>query len=1060
MKMANPNADEDRAVALQALNKSLPTPSDTPYRSPAISRRNSRYGTPSPGPSSSPPPTNGRGPRDSQDAANDENISILDPRRFTPTLHANLVSEILSLRRDLDSKHGMIDNLEGTLHSTQKSLEASQEQLGKNGKEIRSFKRQLALLEGGTSSALSELARERDEAVDSSLELKRRLETSQKKARLQEEDSDRTQSLWERDKANWDTEKRAMERKVHIVEGRLKAVLDEFAAQQAAAEEEEGNDGEDDGTVHGSDTASIRSLSRKGRRPISSMISDEAALGVRFSMSSTTNGVAAHGLSLADELNGDDSGSEYSEAAEDMDGRSSRTYKHRKMGSMSSLESSPSKRGHKRMDSRASVSTIGMRPLPGIFESSDGKLPFGGPLGTQSTVYVDAGTQWTEPSPEPVAQEPTKEVQEEDLNASPPRGLETGANQRKKRVSVSTSPMESRAPLKVEPPMVSTSAQTLEQPISPPETPLVPNSEFSLVRAVPVTEMVSMSTQTETQKPAVPKRAPPPPPIPIPPIPTISVHPPTSVPSTPKPGILPPANRDVACQASIQKRIDSRSISVQTDAILIDKRPVKLPPHLMPSALNPNTRSPSISASAYNVPRKSYVEMTSSPPLRNQALRKRQTAEQNSTRDAYPGNNDNGPLVNVDIDGSGIKRPFRTSSLFAGFDGPSSDEADDFGETEMSDSDYRTALSAPRPRSITKSTKHAKMTSKPTTSMNEVPEVIEGSDDDASMPSLQSPMHSPTFAKPMTLANSQPTLGERRGSQKSIPRSASGDNGKPMTMSGPSKQASIRKSALITSGTVAHSQRARSPSLGTIDSMENRWSKTPAPPFPVPTRASSRRMPFSRSDGTQSPTPGTYFGSRSSRDSKEFGHRSYRKHTIRKSRSDAALPGVARVQRPRSRSPPALSSSSFAPDSPEASEPQLLPPLPRDEITTPSNGHSYRNQIRHSHAPSNNTSNTGGHSVASSVQQTSVVDAIAQTMVGEWMWKYVRRRKSFGVPESPQGGWDAANQEGMASNGVRHKRWVWLAPYERAVMWSSRQPTTGSALLGKSGRKCKSLFIL
>jgi hypothetical protein len=75
-----------------------------------------------------------------------------------------------------------------------------------------------------------------------------------------------------------------------------------------------------------------------------------------------------------------------------------------------------------------------------------------------------------------------------------------------------------------------------------------------------------------------------------------------------------------------------------------------------------------------------------------------------------------------------------------------------------------------------------------------------------------------------------------------------------------------------------------------------------------------------------------------------------------------------------------------------------------------------------------------------------VVDAIAQTMVGEWMFKYVRRRKSFGVADA-KGGDDNSND--------RHKRWVWLAPYERAILWSSKQPASGSALMGKSGRKRK-----
>ena len=88
--------------------------------------------------------------------------------------------------------------------------------------------------------------------------------------------------------------------------------------------------------------------------------------------------------------------------------------------------------------------------------------------------------------------------------------------------------------------------------------------------------------------------------------------------------------------------------------------------------------------------------------------------------------------------------------------------------------------------------------------------------------------------------------------------------------------------------------------------------------------------------------------------------------------------------------------------------------------------------------------------------QTSVVDAISQTMVGEWMWKYVRKRKTFGIADSPPGTAEGKGDDGslnLTGTGTRHKRWVWLAPYERAVMWSSRQPTSGSALLGKSGRK-------
>lgn len=87
-------------------------------------------------------------------------------------------------------------------------------------------------------------------------------------------------------------------------------------------------------------------------------------------------------------------------------------------------------------------------------------------------------------------------------------------------------------------------------------------------------------------------------------------------------------------------------------------------------------------------------------------------------------------------------------------------------------------------------------------------------------------------------------------------------------------------------------------------------------------------------------------------------------------------------------------------------------------------------------------------------EETHLVDAIAATMVGEWMWKYIRKRKSFGIAEESVHdlGEGAANFTG---HGTRHKRWVWLSPYERTIMWDNKQPTSGDALLGKKGRKRK-----
>ena len=117
------------------------------------------------------------------------------------------MSEILALRRDQEEKTKFIENLESDLHTTRGEHEQLEETLILTSKEGRSLKRQLALLEGGTSSALSELARERDEAVDTTFDFKKRLEAAHKKVRSQEEDADRVQKLWARDKDTWEEEK-------------------------------------------------------------------------------------------------------------------------------------------------------------------------------------------------------------------------------------------------------------------------------------------------------------------------------------------------------------------------------------------------------------------------------------------------------------------------------------------------------------------------------------------------------------------------------------------------------------------------------------------------------------------------------------------------------------------------------------------------------------------------------------------------------------------------------------------------------------------------------------
>jgi hypothetical protein len=963
-------------------------------------------------------------------------ISILDPRRFTPTLHANLVSEILALRRDQEEKTKTIESLETELHNTRGEHEQLEATLVVTAKESRSLKRQLALLEGGTSSALSELARERDEAVDANFEIKRRLETAQKKIRSQEEDSDRVHELWAKDKDNWENEKRKLERKVHVAENRLKTVLDEVAAYQAShhngqqhqeVEIEEAS--RDPVHGHGSDAASVRSMSMTN--------------SIRFSMLNGPNGYGGgkvNGVSLADELDFD----EDEDQQTDHDGRES-VLSVRRHNRNQSRESVVSKH-HRRNQSIESLMRPGSvargrllanqavldRLEGGILEDDETAPP-------AKVVYVDTGVQYSPPpSPKLPVASVVPAIEPLSINGTimpgkmerhveveqPAREWEIEANQRRKRV-------HANPPLIIEPPvsrMVSSASQTIEDPLSPPRTPMSPSRAPPLPPASDrVLEMISISTQTDAPEPQSPRRAPPPPPIPIP---SIQLHPPNSAPATPHEPLLPQHFKDAGCQVSMQAPVPSRSISVQTEEIRVAQRINLLPPHLQPSSISSKPPSPEptfeeskrFSPVPGNLPPRNPRRMKSRTSLEQEIPSSPPELPATETRDAYPGNNDDGPLMK---DKGSIRRPHRISSLFAGFDNVSSDDADDFADADMSDNEYRTVLSAPKPPSAAPRPSR-RIPPGPTS----VPEHVELSEVSKPLPNKSSMKQANVDANAdygMAEIQTLPTRGPLKSSVRQLD--------KPLTLVTNGKPNAMRRAALIQSGVAAHQGRSRSPSLP---------EPVKEPPFPIPTRASSRRPPISASapsDGNRSPTWGRGAGR---------GH--YRANSIRKVRSAAALPRGGRSNRRHgSRSPPPMSASTEAPESPQ------LPPMPNNEITTPrymkeTGSSRYKTHRQQPSENTANTTNTGSGSVGSSNQATSVVDAIAQTMVGEWMFKYVRRRKSFGVAES--NGMDGDN-----ANGVRHKRWVWLAPYERAVMWSSKQPTSGSALMGKSGRKCVLSFL-
>jgi hypothetical protein len=77
-----------------------------------------------------------------------------------------------------------------------------------------------------------------------------------------------------------------------------------------------------------------------------------------------------------------------------------------------------------------------------------------------------------------------------------------------------------------------------------------------------------------------------------------------------------------------------------------------------------------------------------------------------------------------------------------------------------------------------------------------------------------------------------------------------------------------------------------------------------------------------------------------------------------------------------------------------------------------------------------------GHGLGSNTDPR-MIQAITQTMIGEYLWKYTRK----------------AGREEMSEN--RHRRYFWVHPYTRMLYWSDRDPSTG----GRHEVKAKSVPI-
>ncbi|GFF51177.1 anucleate primary sterigmata protein A [Aspergillus udagawae] len=979
--------------------QAFPTPSTTPHRVPSIHVRSDSSPIRSASPLA-PPDFSPEGPSDLDDVGDEDTLSPFDPRRFTPTLHASLVSEILSLRREVENKSKAIDVLERSLDESRSENEGLTDRLSRSTKETRSLKHQLQLLEGGTSSALTELAKERDVALENISDVRRKLEQAQKKARSREEELERTQNLLDRERESWEGERRNLERKVHVVEGRLKVVLNEVAVAQAAASLPLVSSKPDNPepvrpstNERGSDSASVHSSSQGRRRTSVTSVSSEDGAdyhNVRYSTASLANtrDSKPNGVSLAQELAFDEE-DEFDNLHDD--------------SILDSPEALPEERPTS-VHSHVSLSmSLKARKILGlsIDSSIDGHavidrgLNSPAKVSSPTFVYRDTGIQY---SPPPSPQLPPESPLEHNSQALP-------LSYQAKDSGTSTLTID----------MTSTSCQTVGDLPSPPWTPQV--AETPMTAGPQPAAIASTSTQTDLMPaPAADEQDAVVSPTKSVPaaieVPMIAIHPPRSEPSSPRGSVvLPPQTKTVSCQTTFKTVIDSRSVAIQTEEIRIDKRPVKLPASLLPSAIPDMPLNVSRAQSSSDSPIQPYrppprrLERgeTKPPPLPPKAPSR---SKPPITVQAYPGNNDNGPLS--EDSKSDLRRPFRSSSLFAGFEDENDEDSRETTRDIFTDDELLNRPFASYKLKRGKLISAQEMSSLDDTVLAEVDE-------------------HPVDADSHLQEDLEPSESSLHGQRRGVTASGNERDGRTATR--------------IPNATASHRRRARSPSEPSIDSGSG--ASSVAPPFPVPIRLSSRKFPGNGSDGRQSPTPSN---------PRNFSDRGrapiMRRPTLRRVRSAAAMSQSEHPERPSSQSSP----SSYGLESPQ------YPPLPFDDITAPRDRMAVgRRSSQRPSVPRPFAHERQDSNATTSVQPTSVVDAIAQTMIGEWMYKYVRRRRSFGGVGEPKDSWEGKNADEVSANitnsGVRHRRWVWLAPYERAVMWSSKQPTSGPALLGKSGRK-------
>ncbi|KAL1310968.1 hypothetical protein AAFC00_001188 [Neodothiora populina] len=1021
-------------------SRSLTSSADTPYETSPLPRsRRSMRRSVSRESSSSPPPL----PSDAR--GSDAGVFKMDPKRFTPTLHASLVSEILTLRRELESKHRFIDNLEVNLDSVKTENESLSEKLAQSAKDARLADQRFKTLEDGTLDAVEDLARERDAAKQMNRDLKSRIETLNRTIKSQEEQSVKSQQSWQKEKQSWENERRQLETRIHVTEGRLRTVVEEMTSQRTAAEEdlsdrasERGSSTfKDSGLGNDSDTGSVSSHKtiRHGRNP-----SNFSIASVAPSLDSPKKSIVS--TSLADELGFDEEDDDYDLDESDHDDdellsdiRLGASPGHRSMVMAGSKAKKILGLTNESRDKRTS-GEFKRRTIADVFRSSTTSLSSLSGSTSGSTIYrdrrsspsptryVDSAVQSSRPSSLldfPVQTDHSTSSMPKSQNQSPAKRTLTE--------------IESTDSLRYDAPDVEKRASLSDKmfrqniaPLSPPETPILQRDPAHDDNDTPRGTTVSQrdpahdskdtprstptytctSTQTDYVIPtpfanplALRRNAP----VEDLPIPSISIHPPLSTPTSPSQPVLPPGMVNASAQTEPAAVASTSDAAVQTEGIRIDTRPVKLAPHLLPSTLDTAMQIVAEEIAASKRPEiRGPPSLAEGTPRRN--MEKLRLKALDLPRPV---------LLPVEIDDQKFREDptaYSDGSVFTKYkhsressDGNFTSWRDSLPAPERNASDVEAEDDAAMPPVLARYSSRTGLNSLPKT----VPEDRE-----------ISPNHAQFASVTTGRSNNHPRRGSDGSSYGSRPMSSRGRSSS--TLSSRSKFGLPSRSPSPTRGSTSNGASTHS-------------GGTQPPPFPIPSRSSSRAR---ASTSPNSPTPHETRAS-SLRQSDHEGSL-VRSKSLRKAHSSNTLRSSVRVSpiRRRRRNPQLTPIQSMAfdstpdfniPDNHTApSETMIYSPVTEEERTEAMDGPD-----RESVSDEND-------------QEGAIVDAIAATMVGEWLWKYVRRRKSFVLGDTTPG------DDG--THGVtRHKRWVWLSPYERTIMWSTKQPNSGSALMGKNGRK-------